>query len=100
MRFIDEHRDRFAVALLLRVTVDAVTATGSSDLTMNTAWGLNTADNVNRTATRFAVSSPGVHTLTFWLVGPTVVVQKLVADAGGLESSYLGPPESLRSALR
>jgi hypothetical protein len=75
-------------------TLDAVAATGASDLTMNTAWGLNTADDINRTATGFTVPGPGVHTLTFWLVDPTVVVQKLVLDTGGLASSYLGPPES------
>jgi hypothetical protein len=88
---------RYAVSLDDQTpqTVDAVTATGASDLTMNTAWGLNTADNANRTTTTFTVTGPGAHTLTFWLVDPTVVVQKLVLDTGGLANSYLGPPESL-----
>ncbi|OXM59785.1 glycosyl hydrolase 115 family protein [Amycolatopsis vastitatis] len=77
-------------------TVDAVAATGASDLTMNASWGMNAADAANRTATRFTVSAPGAHTLKFWLVDPTVVVEKLVVDTGALATSYLGPPESLR----
>jgi len=40
--------------------------------------------------------SPGAHTFKIWMLEPTVVVQKIVIDAGNLRPSYLGPPESLR----
>ncbi|MFE1342581.1 glycosyl hydrolase 115 family protein [Streptomyces sp. NPDC058733] len=77
-------------------SVDIVAATGSSDLTMNTQWGRNTADNVNRTATRHRIGSLGHHVLKVWMVDPTVVLQKIVIDTGGLRYSYLGPEESMR----
>lgn len=78
-------------------TVNATAATGASDATMNRQWERNTSDNVNLTATTHTIAGPGAHVLKFWMVDPTVVLQKLVVDTGGLRPSYLGPPESLRT---
>ena len=79
-------------------TVDIIAATGSDDGTMNARWARNTSDNVNRTATRHTISRAGVHRLKFWMVDPTVVVQRLLIDTGGLPDVYLGPLESRRLA--
>src|SRR5450756_474478 len=80
--------------------VNINTATGASDAKMNRQWERNTSDNVNLTVTSHVIARPGVHTVKFWMVDPTVVVQKLTVDLGGVESSYLGPPESLQMGRR
>ena len=78
-------------------TVNITTATAADDTTMNKGWEVNTLEAVNLTSTTWTVSTAGAHTVKFWIVDPTVVVQKLVLDTGGLKTSYLGPPESLRA---
>ena len=76
--------------------VNVTAVTGSDDGTMNVQWARNTSDNVNRTGTVHRIGRAGVHVLKFWMVDPTVVLQNLVVDTGGLKPSYLGPQESLR----
>jgi hypothetical protein len=80
--------------------VNLTKATGADDTAMNRQWERNTSDNVNVTTTSHLVSAPGTHVLRFWAVDPTVVLQKLVVDTGGLHPSYLGPPESRRADAR
>lgn len=75
--------------------VDVVAATGADSTGMNRQWERNTSDNVNRTATTHPIATSGPHVLKFWMVDPTVVLQKLVVDTGTAKISYLGPPESL-----
>jgi glycosyl hydrolase family 115 (putative glucuronidase)/glycosyl hydrolase family 115 len=77
--------------------VDIIGATGSDDTTMNNQWARNTSDNINVTRTAHTVDRPGRHTLNFWAVDPSVIVQRLVVETAPLPYSYLGPPSSRRA---
>jgi hypothetical protein len=60
----------------------------------NRDWEKTVSDSVRIINTPFTVSKPGKHTLKVWMVDPGVVLQKIIVDCGGLQPSYLGPPES------
>jgi hypothetical protein len=62
------------------------------------AWMGMVADNIKRVTSTHVLDAPGEHVLKFWRVDPGVVLQKLVVDTGGLQPSYLGPPESYSRA--
>ncbi|KAI0422852.1 hypothetical protein F5X98DRAFT_360489 [Xylaria grammica] len=54
-------------------------------------WGLASGHS---TTTRWGVAKEGAYTLRVWGLAPSVIVQKIVIDLGGVRPSYLGPPES------
>jgi Gylcosyl hydrolase family 115 C-terminal domain len=51
-------------------------------------------ENIIIKTSKHKISQPGKHIVKYWVVSPGVVLQKLVLDFGGLEPSYLGPPET------
>jgi hypothetical protein len=62
----------------------------------NRSWEQAVADNIRLSSTRHVLTRAGEHVLKFWRIDPGVVLEKLVIDAGSVEPSYLGPPESYR----
>jgi Gylcosyl hydrolase family 115 C-terminal domain len=59
-------------------------------------WATSVKDSVRKVTSEHMVAGTGYHTLKFCMVDPGVVLEKLVLNAGGVRSSYLGPPESFR----
>lgn len=57
-------------------------------------WRLNVSRNAAISTSTHTIEAPGKHTLKLWAIDPSVVVDKLVIDAGGLKESYLGPRET------
>ncbi len=65
----------------------------------NRDWETTVKDSVRKVKTNFTLSKTGYHTLKFWMVDPGVVLQKLVVNLGGVQPSYLGPPESYHAGV-
>ncbi len=57
-------------------------------------WEDSVKDNCRKIKSTHQIGAPGYHTLKIWMVDPCVVVEKIVVNTGGVEPSYLGPPES------
>ncbi len=70
--------------------VDALAANSMAD------WSRSVEDSVREVKTRFTLAAPGYHTLKFCMVDSGVALQKIVVDLGGVQPSYLGPPQSYR----
>lgn len=64
------------------------TAQGWDRAVITGGWNITTEMDV----------SEGAHSLNLWLLQPGVVIQKIIIDLGGLQTSALGPPESYRIA--
>jgi hypothetical protein len=64
--------------------------------TSNRHWEKIVSDGVARFTSEHGAMTAGAHTLKFWALDPGLVLERLVIDAGGLQPSYLGPPESPR----
>lgn len=61
-------------------------------------WEKWVANNIIIKTSTHRIKKPGKHVIKYWMVNPAVVLQKLVANFGGLQETYLGPPETARPA--
>ncbi len=68
----------------------------------NKDWEQTVMDNARFINLKQIIKTAGYHTLKIWMIDPGVVIEKIVVDTGGVNASYLGPPESyiLKTHLR
>jgi hypothetical protein len=64
------------------------------------AWEKSVSDNARVGLSHHRLSGTGYHMLKIWMIDPGLPLEKLVVDLGGLQPSYLGPPESYRGGAR
>jgi hypothetical protein len=57
-------------------------------------WQTNVLEHIEKLSGKIEVTTPGYHTLKLFKVDPSIAVDRIVIDTGGLRPSYLGPPES------
>lgn len=88
---------KYAISIDDEVPQIVNVTTALNAIPMNRSWERNTSDNVARLPTKHRLTQAGRHVVKFWMVDPTLIVQKIILDMGGLRPSYLGPPESFRA---
>lgn len=57
-------------------------------------WESWVANSIIIKTSKHHITTKGRHLIKYWMVSPAVVLQKIVADLGGVKPSYLGPPET------
>ncbi len=57
-------------------------------------WESWVANSIIIKTSKHHTTTTGKHVIKYWMVSPAVVLQKIVADLGGMKHSYLGPPET------
>jgi hypothetical protein len=57
-------------------------------------WREWVGNNIIKKTTVHQIAKPGKHLIKYWMIDNGIVLQKIIADFGGLKSSYLGPPET------
>ena len=61
---------------------------------ITSVWEGWVANNIIIKTTQHRLSKGGKHVIRYWMVDNGLVLQKGVLDAGGMQPSYLGPPET------
>jgi hypothetical protein len=59
-------------------------------------WEATVKDSVRKVRSTHTIAAPGYHTLKIRMVDPALVLEKVIINLGGVQPSYLGPPESSR----
>ena len=52
------------------------------------------SEHIIKSLTKHTITTPGKHTLRFRMLDSGIVIEKILINTGGLQPSYLGPPES------
>jgi Glycosyl hydrolase family 115/Gylcosyl hydrolase family 115 C-terminal domain len=61
-------------------------------------WNKWVGENIIIKTSKHRIATAGKHTVKYWMVNSGVILQKIVVDFGGMEPSYLGPPETINKA--
>jgi hypothetical protein len=85
-----------ACRLALAIDDGAAKVLEGANSSDDAAWAKNVVEHIEKLSTTIQVSAPGYHTLRIWKVDPSIAIDRIVIDTGGLKPSYLGPPESYR----
>jgi len=60
----------------------------------NREWEETVSNSIRQVTGKITIAESGYHTLKVWMVDPGMILEKIVVNTGGLQPSYLGPPES------